>query len=98
MVAAAMTALIPGAGPPPTRIARVFMASPSPGGALSGLGGVDEDGHVPVGVLVLQHELVALRDAVEGVGVREARVHLALGDELRHRGRLLVVGEVAALE
>src|SRR2546428_5562704 len=49
-------------------------------------------------MLVLEHELVALRNVVEGVGVAETRIHLAFADELRDVGGLRVVGEMAALE
>src|SRR5438046_6979335 len=71
---------------------------PLPLGALTGLARVHHHRHVPVGVLVLEHELVALGDVVERIGVAEARIDLAVGHELRDVDGLRVVREMAALE
>src|SRR5437867_5744396 len=71
---------------------------PLPLGALTGLARIHPQRHVPVGVLVLEHELVALGDVVERIGVAEARIDLAVGHELRDVGGLRVVREMAALE
>src|SRR5438552_8050235 len=59
---------------------------------------VHQAGHVPVRVAVLVHELVHVRDLLEGEGLGEARVDLAGRDQVVQRLRLLVVGEVRALE
>src|SRR4029453_17601114 len=40
---------------------------------LARLGGVHQDRHVPVRVLVVEHELVALGNVVEAVNLRQAR-------------------------
>src|SRR5262245_17583057 len=92
MVAAAMTALIPGAGPPPTRIARVFMALGSMLLARSKVGeqtaGADEPEHElhAKGRVARELLLVArlLDDAVERQ--RGARV-VAAPSMVRFQGR-----------
>src|SRR5438552_4554285 len=59
---------------------------------------VHQAGHVPVRVAVLVHELVHVRDLLEGEGLGEARVDLVRRDQVVQGLRLLVVGEVRALE
>src|SRR5207249_12119121 len=59
---------------------------------------VHQAGHVPVRVAVLVHELVHVRDLLEGEGLGEARVDLTGRDQVVQRLRLFVVGEVRALE
>src|SRR5206468_12828241 len=51
-----------------------------------------------VRVAVLVHELVHVRDLLEGEGLGEARVDLARRDQVVQGLRLLVVGEVRALK
>src|SRR5581483_11491858 len=58
----------------------------------------DQDRHVAVGMAVLVHELVALARLVEGKDAREAGIDLSLHDEVVERVRLLVVGEMRALQ
>src|SRR5207247_2835112 len=72
--------------------------NPSYAPALTGLASVHHHRHVAVGMLVVEHQLVTQRNLVEVVRLRETRVDLPVGDQLRHRGSLLVVGAVAALE
>src|SRR6266581_6352570 len=59
---------------------------------------VHQAGHVPMRVAVLVHELVHVRDLLEGEGLGEARVDLARRDQVVQGLRLLVVGEVRALK
>src|SRR2546429_6586659 len=58
---------------------------------------VHQAGHVPVRVAVLVHELVHVRDLLEGEGLGEAGVDPARRDQIVQGLRLLVVGEVGAL-
>src|SRR5213593_5031188 len=77
---------------------RVNMCRRLPRRPVAGLTRVDQHRHVAVGVLVLAHQLVTLGNVVVRIGVAEARVDLALGDEPGDVRGLDVVGEMAALE
>src|SRR5439155_2805153 len=58
----------------------------------------DEGGHVALGVPALVHELVRRADLVEREYAGEAWVDLAIDDEIVEAVRLLIVGEVRALQ
>ena len=66
--------------------------------ALARFGCIHQARHVPIGVLILMHQLMGMTNLIERVRVRKTWIDFAINDHPIERGSLLVIGQVAALE
>ena len=60
--------------------------------------GVDQTGHIAIGMLVFIHQLMGMTDFIEAIGFGQTRINLASQQKFIHGLGLLIIGQMRALE